>query len=113
MYYAFAVIAGLIALWLIYLFFKQLREFGQYLRWKHPFFYWLYTFAWIAILLGVSTLVLVVCGDAINNQKYTTNQDELNQILKSAPTENNFKNPRDYQIALIEYGRKVERESHH
>lgn len=113
MYYAFAAIAGLIALWLIFLFFKQLRELGQYLRWKHPFFYRLYTLAWIACLLGAATVALVVCGDGINNQKYTTNQDELNQILKSAPTQNNFKNPKDYEIALIEYGRKVERESRH
>jgi len=113
MYYAIAVIAGLLALWMIYLFFKQLREFGQYLRWKHPFFYRLYTFAWIAGLLGVSTIALLICGNAINNQKYTTSQDKLNQILNAAPTEDNFKNPKDYKIALIEYGRKVERESRH
>jgi hypothetical protein len=111
MYYAIAAIAALIALWLIYLFFKQLRDLGQYLKWKHPFFYRIYTLCWILSLLGASTVALVVCGDAINSQKYTTSQEELNEILKSAPTENNFKTPKDYQIALIEYGRKVERES--
>jgi hypothetical protein len=113
MYYTFTAIAGLISLWLILLFLKQLRGLAQYLRWHHPFFYRLYTLGWTLCLLGVSTIALIVCGDEINYQKYTTSQDELYQVLQSAPTENNFKNPKDYKIALIEYGRKVERESHH
>jgi hypothetical protein len=113
MYYAFAAIAGLISLGLIFLFFKQIREFGQYLRWKHPFIYRLYTLSWIICLLGASTVALVVLGDDITTPKYTTSQEELNQILKSAPEEHHFKNKKDYKFALIEYGRKVERESHH
>jgi hypothetical protein len=113
MYYAFAAIAAFITLWLMFLFFKQLRQFSQYLRWKHPFCYRIFTLGWIVCLLAASTIALVVSGDRINSQKNPMSQDEYNQILKSAPTEHQFKNPKDYKIALIEYGRKFEREAQH
>lgn len=112
MYYVFAAIAAAISLWLIILLYKQFVELGRYIKWKHPFFYRLYVFAWILLLLGASTTALVVCGDAINSQKYTTPEDELAKQLESAPIQNNYKTHQDYQIAMIQYGRKIERESH-
>lgn len=112
MYYLFAAIAGVISLWLIILLYKQFLELGRYIKRKHPFLYKLYFFAWIIFLLGASTTALIMCGDAINNQKYTTPEDELAKQLQAAPLQNNYKTPRDYQIAMIQYGRRVERESH-
>ncbi len=112
MYYVFAAIAGVISLWLIILLYKQFLELGRYIKWKHPFFYRLYVFAWIILLLGASTTALIMCGDAINNQKYTTSEDELAKQLQAAPLQHNYKTPRDYQVAMILYGRKIERESH-
>ena len=50
-------------------------------------------------------------GDSINNQKYTTPDIELAKQLEDAPRPNNYKSSRDYQIAMIQYGRKIERES--
>lgn len=113
MYYLFAAIAGVISLWLIILLYKQFIELGRYLKWKHPFFHKLYVLGWIVLLLGISTIALIMCGEAINNQKYTTPEDELAKQLQAAPIQNNYKTPRDYQIAMIQYGRKVERESRH
>lgn len=111
MYYLFAAIAGAISLWLIVLLYKQFRELGAYLRWKHPFLHKLYGMCWILLLLGASTTVLIMFGDAINSQKYTTPESEIAKELEDAPRQNNYKTPRDYQIAMIQYGRKIERES--
>ena len=113
MYYAFAAIAAIVSLWLIILLYKQFMELGRYIKWKHPFLYRLYVFAWIVVLLGASTTALIMFGDQINEQKYTTSDDELAKQLQDAPTQNNYKSMRDYQIAMIRYGRKIERESHH
>ena len=111
MYYFFAAIAGAISLWLIVLLYKQLQELGRHLRWKHPFFHKIYVLAWIVLLLGLSTTALIMFGDSINNQKYTTPDIELAKQLEDAPRPNNYKSSRDYQIAMIQYGRKIERES--
>lgn len=111
MYYLFAAVAGVISLWFIILLYKQFVELGRYLKWKHPFFHKLYVLGWITLLLGGSTTVLIMCGEAINNQKYITPESELAKQLESAPRPNNYKTPRDYQIAMIQYGRKIERET--
>ena len=111
MYYFFAAIAGAISLWLIILLYKQFQELGRHLKWKHPFFHKLYVLTWIVLLLGVSTTALIMCGETINNQKYTTPESELAKQLEDAPHQNSYKSPRDYQIAMIQYGRKIERES--
>lgn len=113
MYYLFAAISGVISLWLIILLYKQFIELGRYLKWKHSFFYRLYGLAWILLLLGSSTTALIMAGDAINNQKYTSPESELAKQLEAAPRQNNYKTPRDYQIAMIQYGRSIERESKH
>ena len=113
MYYLFAAIAGAITIWLIILLYKKFTEFGRYIKWKHPFFYRLYVFAWIFLLLGGSTTALVVCGDTINNEKYTIPEEEIAKLLQSAPNQNEYKSQQDYQVAMIQYGRKIERESQH
>lgn len=91
--------------------YKQFVELGRYIKWKHPFLYRLSVFAWIVLLLGASTTALILLGDQINNQKYTTPEDELAKQLQAAPVQSKYKAPRDYQIAMIQYGRKIERES--